>query len=450
MADNIAISDYSGASKIIRAIDIGGVLYPVHRTDNYDAAQLASKITADQTRLKDGFPGGSLSSAKWASVVGGGSIGVGAAQLTIGSGTTINDTVSVTSVQTFTLPCRLSVALSLSQRIINQNFYVELISVDATTGVPDGLNCLALNFNGTTATQAQYEVQFGGNARVTSSASTFVTTASTAIFELEGLIEDAKFSACTVNAVTARVASFNQHLQAPDPNAVYKLRLRWLNGGTAPASNTNAVISAVTCHSHSILPIEWADGRGGIQAAQAAPVAVANTPAVTLTSTTVAGTVANNAAGTPNPQLLAGMGASANPATGTTGRIQQLLATLLGVLIIKPFSIPEADWSYAALTGGTINTTDVAVKAAAGAGVRNYITGFSIQNASATVATEVVIKDGSTVIWRGYVGTSALLNSAVGINLSSPLKSTANTAINVACITTGAAVYVNMQGYVAP
>jgi hypothetical protein len=31
-----------------------------------------------------------------------------------------------------------------------------------------------------------------------------------------------------------------------------------------------------------------------------------------------------------------------------------------------------------------------------------------------------------------------------------PLKTTANTALNFACITSGAAVYVNAQGYTAP
>jgi hypothetical protein len=117
----------------------------------------------------------------------------------------------------------------------------------------------------------------------------------------------------------------------------------------------------------------------------------------------------------------------------------------------KPFGLPENDWQFAGATGGIVNTSDVAVKAAGAAGIRNFVTGISVQNASATVATEVVVKDGaSTVLWRGYVGTSAVLNSAVSVTFPTPLRGTAATAVNVACITTGAQVYVNAQGYTAP
>jgi hypothetical protein len=36
------------------------------------------------------------------------------------------------------------------------------------------------------------------------------------------------------------------------------------------------------------------------------------------------------------------------------------------------------------------------------------------------------------------------------IIFTNPIKTTANAALNFACITTGAAVYVNAQGYTAP
>jgi len=126
------------------------------------------------------------------------------------------------------------------------------------------------------------------------------------------------------------------------------------------------------------------------------------------------------------------------------------IATTVGAAVNKPYQVPELDWSFASAAGGIINTSDNVLIAAAGAGIRNYLTGITIQNASATISTEVVIKDGATIIWRGFVGTSALLNSAVGVSFPSPLKTTANTALNVACITTAAAVYVNAQGYQAP
>jgi hypothetical protein len=117
----------------------------------------------------------------------------------------------------------------------------------------------------------------------------------------------------------------------------------------------------------------------------------------------------------------------------------------IGALVQKPYSIPEADWSY---TGAAVtNTTDVVLAAAAGAGIRRYITAIQLKNTNAT-ATEVVIKDGATVIWRLLL--PANMATADTIAFPSPLKSTANAALNFACITTGASVYVAAQGYTAP
>jgi len=137
---------------------------------------------------------------------------------------------------------------------------------------------------------------------------------------------------------------------------------------------------------------------------------------------------------------------SANYATVATGDVADLIATLQGVLVVRPWQIPELEWSYAAASGGVINTTDVVLAAAAGAGLRRYINSISLSNNSAT-ATEVVLKDGATVIWRGHLPANAV---NVQVTFANPLKTTANTALNFACITTAAAVYINAQGYTAP
>lgn len=102
-------------------------------------------------------------------------------------------------------------------------------------------------------------------------------------------------------------------------------------------------------------------------------------------------------------------------------------------------------WSYAAASGGITNTADVAIKAAAGAGYCNYLVSLFFQNSSAT-STEVVVKDGSTVIWRGYARAADVSDFYVGFE--PPLCGSANTALNVACITNATATYVNAQGFV--
>jgi hypothetical protein len=158
------------------------------------------------------------------------------------------------------------------------------------------------------------------------------------------------------------------------------------------------------------------------------------------------GQSAHDAAVAGAPVRLAGRALSAAYATVSTGDTADLMTTLQGVLTVRPYTIPELEWSYAAASGGIINTTDVALAAAAGAGLRRYITSMTLSNNSAT-ATEVVLKDGATIIWRGHLPANA---PNVPIQFNNPLKTSANAALNVACITTAAAVYVNAQGYTAP
>jgi hypothetical protein len=120
----------------------------------------------------------------------------------------------------------------------------------------------------------------------------------------------------------------------------------------------------------------------------------------------------------------------------------------------KPYSEAANDWHYAAASGGIADTNDVVLKAASAAGLRNYLTALQITNKDATIGTEVVVKDGSTVIWRMFIqpGTPASLSGLVPASFTfpTPLKSSANTALNAACITNSSETYINAQGYVAP
>ena len=146
------------------------------------------------------------------------------------------------------------------------------------------------------------------------------------------------------------------------------------------------------------------------------------------------------------PVRLAGRALSAAYATVATGDTADLMTTLQGVLTTRPYTIPELEWNYASAAGGVVNTTDVVLGAAAGAGLRRYIVSMGLSNNSAT-ATEVVLKDGATIIWRGHLPANA---PNLHIDFGTPLRTTANAALNFACITTAAAVYVNAQGYIAP
>lgn len=116
-------------------------------------------------------------------------------------------------------------------------------------------------------------------------------------------------------------------------------------------------------------------------------------------------------------------------------------------------TLRSSHWSYAAAASGIVNsTTAVTFKAAAGAGVRNYITSIQIMSETLTTATELVIRDGAggTVLFRTKIPTGGLATS--DIIFSNPLRGTANTLLEVVTLTASGAgaVYFNAQGFVAP
>lgn len=438
--------------------------------------------------------------------------------LVITSGTTANSETVIRSVESVNGRVTFSFGDTLSQRIVNNNFYREFVDVigdgltynivNATTvdvtltahgftsasvgqrmdicaitgaagipmegviaSIPDvdtirftvagwpasgsgtcsltGWNKIEINYTGTGATAAFINSRRRGYQNTSTSMA--ITTTATGCIVMCTLQNDRiTFSTATQavgSVVTDRSVIF---MNIPEPDTQFYYQIRAKNGTTNPASNTTWTCRFTCMQDFIATQVELTGMRqfgNGTSLPINGAVSISGTPAVTAT---VAGAAAHDAAISGNPTRLAGRALTANYTAVATGDTADLVTTLVGAVIQKPYSIPELDWSYAAASGGITNTTDVAIKTAAGAGLRNYLTSISIQNASATISTEVVVKDGSTVIFRCFVGTQALLNSVVNITFPSPLKSTANAALNVACITTAAAVYVNAQGYVAP
>lgn len=295
MADNIQVRDAAGTLLTMRTTDAAGVHTPHQRISGYDPADDMVKVKSLQKKFRDSFPGSAINTANWDSAVGaGGSITVTGGTLVMASGTGANVETSVTTKETFTVPFRVSFNVALSQRIANQTFLVEAISVNATTGVPDGQHTAAILFDGTSATQAKYRVQNSGLTPLDSAASTFPTSASGSVYEIEPFSDECWFHGGVLDATSARSNSYRRHQQIPDPNAVYKLRLRWLNGGMAPASSTTATLQYVTCQDYAELTAEITAGRGQVVAGQAIGVAVVSAPTTTVTGTVTANAVAQD------------------------------------------------------------------------------------------------------------------------------------------------------------
>ena len=174
---------------------------------------------------------------------------------------------------------------------------------------------------------------------------------------------------------------------------------------------------------------------------------LSKTPFVQLGALYIGGSISLEGGGAGTNPIAIGLESRTSSKTSVANStLVRPIATVDGRLITRLNAIPENEWQYAAASGGITNTTDVVLQAAAGSGIKNYLTGLSVANASAT-ASEVVVKDGSTVIWRTYLAANAPIQS---IKFVTPLQSTANTALNVACITTGTQTYINAQGYKAP
>ena len=176
----------------------------------------------------------------------------------------------------------------------------------------------------------------------------------------------------------------------------------------------------------------------------AAPVAVQNTPAVTMTSTTVAGTTAVDAA-LPSPVAIGGRASNANiTAMSAAGDLVAQLMTMIGAAVNKPYSLPETDFNVAlTITGNTA----VDIQAAGGAGIKKYLTAFQYQNTNAT-ATTFALRQGTTVL--ANFSAPASMAAPVDIVFPTPLQTAANATLNIIAATTGANLLVNAQGYTAP
>jgi hypothetical protein len=120
---------------------------------------------------------------------------------------------------------------------------------------------------------------------------------------------------------------------------------------------------------------------------------------------------------------------------------------------VQPYAQPGSRWQYAAAASGILNTTTaVALKGAAGAGLKNYITAIQLKSETLNTATELAIRDGAggAVLWRTKLGTVAM-DDGLNIVFPTPLVGTADTLLEVVTLTASVtgAVYFNAQGYTA-
>lgn len=158
------------------------------------------------------------------------------------------------------------------------------------------------------------------------------------------------------------------------------------------------------------------------------------------------GWVAHDAVNSGNPVKIGARAISAAYTAVASGDVADLVATLQGAQIIRPYAIPEDDWVFASAAISTVvNTT---IRTAGAAGQKRYITSCQLQNAGATASVvEIRSGAGGSVLWRGKLGASML--DFAEIVFPSPLQSAAATLLEFAVLTAGGEIYANFQGYSA-
>lgn len=221
---------------------------------------------------------------------------LGAGLLTFGMGVVAGEEAWILSRETFTIPCKYKVAIALSQRIANQEFRVEFVSVDPLTGTPypDGdarAHRVGWYFGGADLiTQGRIERINGGQVVLDAAVTTITTLLAPVAQVMELVAENDAVRAYqhALNSSAAKGAPVFREDNIPDPNAVYKLRIRGRNTAV-PASNTTVTLSFATVLDYNELQAQLMAGDGQADAASSVPVQItAQATTVGVSSTDIA------------------------------------------------------------------------------------------------------------------------------------------------------------------
>lgn len=253
-----------------------GVQMPVdiQNSVGYDPVDDMMKVKSYQKKWKTDFGGTALDTSRWTLVQTGSgqTVTVSGGELTIATGVTANAETIIMSNEMFTIPFKAMFGFYISQKIANQEFYMEAVSVDPSTGQPDGKDLAAWRISGTdstTTTYGVYQVNANTIGVQSSGSSTINAVTSYSIAELELFEDEAWFHSRQMDSANGRNNSYVKHQNIPNPMNYFKVRLRAKNGATAPASTTNFKFQFVNVADYAELTAEITAGRGNAALGQA-------------------------------------------------------------------------------------------------------------------------------------------------------------------------------------
>ncbi len=265
-------------------------------------------------------------------------------------------------------------------------------------------------------------------------------TAATGVVTVQGIasmtpVQVSQATASNLNATVVQGTATN-------------LKAEVIGAGAAGTANTGVVTIQGIAGMTKVLVTP--DANSAVNLAQVGGTTVVN--GGVAGSQSVGGTVATNVAITANPVNLGAQAVSSENAAVTTARQVQLVADLVGKLIVLPYANPE-NFVSGTITSAMTGTTSTSLVAAPASGLRNYITQITVSNGSTTVPTDILIQDGSggTTLYvipcPAGTGTGTGASGAT-LTFPTPLRQpTTATAIFVANVTTGSSTKVSASGY---
>ena len=168
----------------------------------------------------------------------------------------------------------------------------------------------------------------------------------------------------------------------------------------------------------------------------------ASTPSVNISQIGAGAIVAEDTASTANPLIVGGVVRTALPAaTVVAGDAVRSTFSRSGQLVFKQFAPGDLDF----IVNTTVTTaTQTAIRAAQGANICQNVTQITYQNTNAT-ATTLTIQDASATLIA--ISVPASMTLAQQLTFPTPLRGSANAALNYTAGTTGANVLLNVTGF---
>lgn len=293
--------------------------YGVAAIDRPNASGDAHLVSGTKLRYRREFTDTTL--AAWDVVTGSGhAVNVTGGNLVATTGTTINTETTLVTKQQFGVPFKAQFGFQMSQKIINQDFFCELVAVNAD-GTLDETAVASWRISGTdsvTTTIARAEVRNGQPARTQSGNLTVPTQTTAHIYEIILDSDETVFHSKAVNSTASKTVSYISNSVSPDPTREYKIRYRFVNGGTAPASTTTITAGFVTAVDYSEIMVELTGGPGSTLASASLPVNITG-GAVSLSNGTIG--ASTSVTGTTVSKVLAAATTNATLVKSTAARL---------------------------------------------------------------------------------------------------------------------------------